>query len=265
MPMTSGLMVSAPIAEWEGKALSLADYLQLVAGWGTQTLDIFEPFFNTAPPAEVGKALKDHGLWCACCYAAADLVAAGSEAETKADGAIKQGIENAVAVGSPLLFTYGSQHSHAGEDDFQRYIERLGGLLPLFVGTGVTFVVENAGGLMHTAADMRRMMEVLAPGGLRLCQDTGNFYLWEQDEVAAVDPLIEWTVHFHVKDYVDQSWTGPLSPAATSVNLGEGEVDHDAVFEHLRKAGYGGVLALEPHCVDAIAPGLSTLNGWIAG
>jgi sugar phosphate isomerase/epimerase len=265
MSMTSGLMVTRPLEQWDGKALGLSDYLKLVKGWGTETLDIFEPFFEVCPPAELRTALSDHGLRCACCYAAADLVAIGAEAEARGDDAIKLGIENAAAVGAPLLFTYGSQHGHAGEENFQRYIGRLGDLLPLFQGTGITFVVENAGALMHRPQDMHRMMEVLALGGLRLCQDTGNFYLWEQDEVAAVALLADWTVHFHVKDYVDRHRKAPLSPGATDVNLGEGAVRHSPVLEALRQAGYEGVLALEPHTAQAIAPGLQTLNRWIAG
>ena len=117
---------------------------------------------------------------------------------------------------------------------------------------------------MHTAADMQRMMEVLALRACDCVRTRGTSTCGSKTRCRG-GSAHQWTVHFHVKDYVQPVLDGPAEPGGDSVNLGEGEVDHVGVLEHLRNAGYSGVLALEPHCVEAIAPGLSTLNGWIAG
>lgn len=264
MTMKTGLMTSGPIKEWQGKALDLDGYLALVKSWGTQTLDIFPGFLNAAPARDVRRALDRHGLTCACYYIPADLCATGAQAETAAADAFAAGYENAAILGSPIVFTYGTQHTYAGEDMFRRYTERLGGMLSRFEKTGLTLVVENAGTLMHKVRDMLRLMDALGAAGLRLCVDTGNFHLWEQDEVEATRLARQWTIHFHVKDYVNQHWVGEGKPAATQVDLGTGAVRHAPVLEILRTTGYAGVLALEPHTHAAIAPGLRTLNGWLA-
>jgi sugar phosphate isomerase/epimerase len=263
MAMQAGLMTTGPIREWQGKALDLDGYLALVRGWGTETLDIFPTFLDAAPAKEVRRALDRQGLRCACYYIPADLCAAGAQAETAAEAAFAAGIENAVVLGAPIAFTYGTQHTYAGEAMFQRYAERLGGLLPQFAAAGLTLVVENAGTLMHRAQDMLRLMDLLAKDGLRLCLDTGNFHLWEQDEAEATRLAREWAIHFHVKDYVDQHWLGEGQPDATQVDLGTGSVRHAPVLEILHATAFSGVLALEPQSQAAIEPGLRTLTGWL--
>jgi sugar phosphate isomerase/epimerase len=264
MALQTGLMTSGPIKEWQGKALDLDGYLALVKGWGTQTLDIFPTFLNTAPAREVRRAMDRQGLACACYYIPADLCATGAQAEATAAEAFAAGYENAAILGSQLVFTYGTQHTYAGEDMFQRYRERLGAVLTRFEKTGLTLVVENAGTLMHKVQDMLRLMESLGSAGLRLCLDTGNFHLWQQDEVEATRLARPWTLHFHVKDYVNPHWQGPGKPGATQVDLGTGAVRHAEVMQILRASGYSGVLALEPQSHAAIEPGLRTLAGWLA-
>jgi sugar phosphate isomerase/epimerase len=259
----TGLMTSGPIREWQGKALDLDGYLALVKSWGLETLDIFPGFLSTAPAREVRRAMDRHGLTCACYYVAADLCATGAQAEATAAEAFAAGIENATTLGSPIVFTYGTQHTYAGEDMFQRYSERLGAMLARFDETEVVLVVENAGTLMHKAQDMLRLMDALGGAGLRLCVDTGNFHLWQQDEVEATRLTRPWTIHFHVKDYVKQLWLGPGQPDATMVDLGTGAVRHAEVMEILRRTNYAGTLAFEPHSETAIEPGLRTLAGWL--
>lgn len=265
MPIKTGLMTSGPFSEYEGQCVDLDGYLRLVKSWGLETLDIFPAFLEAAPARQAREALDRHGLSCACYYIAADLNATGAEAEGEALELFQQGIENATVLESPIVFTHGTQHSYAGEDMFGRYTERLGEMLPLVKDAGMTFVVENAGTLMHKVSDMLGLMDSLGEAGLRLCLDTGNFYLWEQDEVEATRLAMDWTIHFHVKDYVDQHWLeAETKPAATQVDLGTGEVRHAEILKLLREVNYDGVLAFEPHGNETIEPGLRTLAEWLA-
>lgn len=257
--MKTGLMVSGPLREYEGRALDLDAHLELLAGWGCETLDIFPGFLGDKTPAQMREALDRSGMSCACYYVGADLCA-----EPSTD-AFRKGIEVACALGSPLLFTHGTQHTHAGADDFARYAEGLSRLIPMHAQAGLTLVVENAGTLMHSIEDCVRMMEMLAPEGLRFCIDTGNFFLWEQDEVEATRALLAWTIHFHVKDYTGQHWVKPVTgPDAEHALLGVGEVRHEPILALLREAGFEGTLALEPPRLDWTAPGLATLANWTA-
>lgn len=263
LALKTGLMTSGPLTQWRGKALDLDGYLALLKSWGLETLDLFPEFLNAVPARDVRRAMDHRGLTCACYYVAADLCASGAQAEVTAAAAFAAGIENATILGSPIVFTYGTQHTYAGEDMFQRYTERLGAMLARFRKTGLILVVENAGTLMHTAKDMLRLIDALGGAGLRLCLDTGNFHLWQQDEVEATRLARKWTVHFHVKDYVKQHWLGPGQPDATQVGLGTGAVRHAEVMQILRSTGYAGTLAFEPHNEAAIEPGLRTLSAWL--
>ncbi len=263
MAIKLGLMTTGPFSEHAGQPVDLDGYLGLVRGWGLENLDIFAEFFRAAPPATVREALDRHGLTCACYYIATDLNATGPEAEAKADEAFRQGLENAHILGAPLAFTYGTQHTYAGADMLQRYIDRLGAMLPLFAGTGITFVIENAGTLLHKVADMLQVIDQLGDAGLRLCLDTGNFYLWEQDEVAATRRALSWTVHFHFKDYIDQRWLGEGQPTARQMALGAGVVRNAEVLAILQQEGFAGTLALEPASVQTIEPDIKTLRAWL--
>lgn len=264
MPIKSGLMMFKPMDAHQGNPLDLDAFLGLVKGWGLETIDVFPGFLGALPAADLRRAMDEHGLACACYYIAADLNAEGAEAEQAALDLFKQGMDNAATLGAPICFTHGTQHSYAGEDMFQRYTDRLGEMLGLFEDTDMMLIVENAGTLMHKVDDMLRLMDALGEAGLRLCLDTGNFHLWGQDEVDATRRALPWTVHFHVKDYVDQHWVEPgAKPAATQVDLGTGDVRNLEALAVLQEANWEGVLAFEPHGDDSIEPGLKTLTRWL--
>ena len=256
-------MISAPVTEWQGQTLTFDASLELLRSWGTDTLDIFPGFLRDRTPQTVRAALDRAGLTCACYYISADLNNPESQAMASAEEAFRTGLETATILGAPIVFTHGTQHTYAGEDMFQRYRDRLGEMLALVEQTAMTLVVENAGTLMYKADDMLRLIEYLGDSGLRLCLDTGNFYLWEQDEVDAVERALGPSLHLHVKDYVDRGWTGPGKPTATTVPLGQGSVRHEPIITLLRKAGFDGVLALEPGGLANIQPGLRALCTWL--
>jgi hypothetical protein len=61
MPMQSGLMMFKPMEQYQGKPVDLDGFLELVAGWGLETLDIFLPFLGDRPASEVRAAMDRHG------------------------------------------------------------------------------------------------------------------------------------------------------------------------------------------------------------
>ncbi len=248
MALTSGIMwYGKQIAEptWEGEELTVAELFGKLKGMGIDTIDVFGRSIDEYGLDTVLSALDETGMKCACYYIGADLVADDAEKVEAADEAFTVGIERAQALGAPICFSCGSQHSHRGEEDFQRYLDRLGEKLELFKDIEQTLVLENAGHLLHTGEHMVRAAEALGDDGLRLCPDTGNFTLWGVDALEAVKMCMPWTAHMHIKDYAER-WEEDGNPRGREAILGQGITPVAEVFEVLHSEDWDGVVAWEP-------------------
>lgn len=248
MALTSGIMwygrqISTPT--WEGEELTVAELFGKLKGMGIDTVDIFSRSVDAYGLDTINSALAETGMTCACYYIGADLVADDAEAVAAADEAFLVGIETARALGAPICFAGGSQHSHRGEEDFKRYLDRLGEKLQLFKDIEQTLVIENAGHLLHTGEQMVRAAEALGDEGLRLCPDTGNFTLWGVDVMDAVMKCLPWAAHFHIKDYAER-WEEDGNPRGREAVLGQGITPVEEVFELLHAEDWTGVVAWEP-------------------
>ncbi len=248
MAMTSGIMwygrqLYPPT--WHGEELSPAETFGTLKGLGLETVDIFSRHVDDYGVDTLREALDESGLRCACYYITGDLVSDDPEKRKAVDEAFPRGIEVAQELGAPICFTAGSQHAHSGEENFQRYLDRLGEKLQLFKDTDLTLVIENAGSLLHTGEDMVRAAEALGDEGLRLCPDTGNFTLWGVDEVEAVKMCLPWAAHFHLKDYAER-WEEDGKVGGTEAILNQGITPIGEIMDMLHEADWDGVLAWEP-------------------
>jgi len=230
---------------WRGDELEPAELFANLKAMGVEGMDIFARAVDQYGIDTLAAALDSSGLECSCYYIAADLVTDDAEASQAADEAFIRGIENAQTLGTEICFTHGSQHAHKGEDNFQRYIDRLGEKLQLFKDLDLTLVIENAGHLLHTGDDMVRAAEALGDEGLRLCPDTGNFTLWGVDVIDAVTKCLPWTVHFHIKDYAER-WEEDGNVRGNEAVLGEGATPVGEVFDILHDEAWSGWTAWEP-------------------
>lgn len=230
---------------WRGEEQEPAEQFAMLKEMGIEGIDIFARAADQYGVDTLTSALDSSGLECSCYYIPADLVADEPEKVQLADEAFPKGIENAQQLGATVCFTHGSQHAHKGEENFQRYIDRLGEKVQLFKDIEQTLVIENAGFLMHTGDDMVRICEVLGDEGLRLCPDTGNFTLWGVDEMDAVTKCMPWTAHFHIKDYAER-WEENGAPRGKEAILGQGVTPVAQIFEMLEAQSWSGWAAWEP-------------------
>lgn len=247
MSMRPGIMWMGKLYPpvWHGDELEPAELFANLKAMGVEGIDIFARAVDQYGVDTLADALDSSGLQCSCYYISADLVTDDPEKSGLADEAFPKGIENAQTLGASVVFTHGSQHAHKGEDNFQRYIDRLGEKLQLFKDIDQTLVIENAGFLLHTGEDMVRACEALGDEGLRLCPDTGNFTLWGQDAFEAVEMCMPWTIHFHMKDYAER-WDEDGGVRGKEAILGQGTTAVAEVFEMLHKQAWSGWTAWEP-------------------
>jgi len=242
--MRPSYMIFSVPDTWQGNPITTRDFFQVLRDAGLEGVDIFPPVLETVEGGAVQlRALLDEvGLETACYYRSLDLI--DPERESEVNLLFDEAVAVCAALGCRYLFTHGSQHRYEGDENRRRYIEQLRGLVDRLEGTGLTLVIENAGLLMHSVAQMREVLEGVDREGLRLALDSGNFYLWHQDEVAAFGELLPYTVHLHVKDYVNRRFEGK-NPKADGIELGRGEVRHGEILELLRNAAYRGWMAYE--------------------
>lgn len=121
---------------------------------------------------------------------------------------------------------------------------------------GVQLALENHGAWTNQPEVVDALLDQFGPCGLRLCLDTGNFYVTGQHPLSEVyramerfAPLVT-TAHVkngtyppEVRETQRDSEQFPYSKH--SVVIEKGDIDHTRVFETLKVAGYDGPLFYE--------------------
>ncbi|GAB2670265.1 sugar phosphate isomerase/epimerase family protein [Paenibacillus thermoaerophilus] len=99
---------------------------------------------------------------------------------------------------------------------------------------------------------------------LRSTFDTGNFLLVDEDPLRALDMLLPYIGHVHVKDFREtvggryQSLGGKTYEGA---DLGQGAVPLVEIVKRLERAGYKGELVLEYEGTGDEAEGIRASDG----
>ncbi|MFW6156647.1 MAG: sugar phosphate isomerase/epimerase family protein [Armatimonadota bacterium] len=244
MAVIPGIMWSSPLSVWHGEKLDPIGLMNLLAEMGLCTIDIFMRHVDTWGVDALRAALGASGLRCSCFYIKGDLLATGEELE-KVDEDFTRGIEAAKALGAPLIFTHGTQHTREGESALKAYIGALRERNAQVRDAGRILVIENAGLLARTPEHLLTIVDALGDEGLSLCPDVGNFSIWEIDEVKAVRRLLPWTAHVHLKD-LSPEWVGNKKARGASAVLGRGVTPIAEIVELLQAQAWEGAAVWEP-------------------
>lgn len=261
MSITPGIMWGGPFSPpvWYGEELDPTGFMNLLADMGLSAIDIFQRHVDAYGLRALRDALFESGLRCSCFYIQGDLLAEGED-RREVDEDFARGIDAAKALGSPLVFTHGSQHTREGEEALEAYIGVLHERTHQVNEACMTLVIENAGKLAHTPKHLLRVMDALGDEGLRLCPDVGNFSIWGIDEVDAMRRLLPWTAHIHLKDLAPE-WVGNPEARGASAVLGQGVTPIAEVIELLRAQAWDGAAVWEPgpHDEQGITDGIEEL------
>ena len=233
--------LSPPV--WYGETLDPTGMMNLLAEMGLSSIDIFQHHVAQWGIESLREGLADSGLDCSCFYIKGDLLATGEERE-KVDEDFARGIDAAKALGAPLIFTYGTQHTHEGADAREAYIGALRERNRQVLDSGMTLAIENAGMLARTPEHLLAIIEVLGDEGLRLCPDVGNFSIWGIDEVDAIRRLLPWTAHVHLKDLAAK-WVGDPQGRGASAVLGHGVTPIEEITAVLQAKAWEGAAVWE--------------------
>jgi len=199
---------------------------------------------------ELRRMADDHGVLVICHTFSADFNHEDDAARREAVDSAKQGIDDAVELGAPVVMI--PTGWKAGEDrnaTRRRWIRGLKELQPTAQEAGVILTVENFPGAQSPfviAADMLEAVREVP--GMKITFDNGNAAGGE-DPAESFARCAEHVVHAHFKDWsVAGEGRGILmlngrryEPAL----IGEGIVDHQSCLAAMQAAGYDGYINIE--------------------
>ncbi len=261
MAITPGIMWGQPLSPpvWYGEELDPAGLMNLLARIGLRSIDIFARHVDAYGVRELREALDESGLACSCFYIQGDLLAEGGD-RAEVDGDFARGIEAARAIGSPLVFTHGTQHTREGAEALSAYTDVLRERNEQVREACMTLVIENAGVLVRTPEHLLTILDALGGDGLCVCPDVGNFSIWGVDEADALRRLLPWTAHVHLKD-LHPDYVGNEHGRGVPAVLGQGVTPIAGVIELLQAQAWQGAAVWEPgpHDEAGITEGIAEL------
>jgi sugar phosphate isomerase/epimerase len=220
-------------------------------------------------PAELRKMSLDAGLEIACYTFFAARLQAGAQDWLDE---IKQSIDNAIALGTPIvMIPTGVNDKMSRKDYLYLWIDALRKIAPLCDQAGIILTVENYPGkdsAFVTAADFLEAKKHIPQ--LKLTYDDGNAATGE-DPLTSIKLCKDDIVHVHFKDWYisDRPAEGYREMLNgkyfKSALIGQGDVPTAACLNALKAINYKGFINIEYESDDipadqAIAQAVSFLN-----
>ena len=236
----------------EGR-LGILDFPEVCDRAGLEAIELndFALKEDWAVIREVKRRAARHGLGI-CAVAIENNYYRATPAEIDKERAhIETYLDIAAFLGAPLLRVDTSPYGKGlpesiipdgvtHEMAFEAAVRTFRSLMPEAEERGITFVLENHGGISRGSADQLRITEAVGSEWFRINLDTGNYHA---DPMAGTEPFEDFLeatdrvapylafVHAKIWDVTD--------------DLREPTLDYDAFFERLARHGYRGPLSIE--------------------
>ncbi|NOZ19842.1 MAG: sugar phosphate isomerase/epimerase [Planctomycetes bacterium] len=235
------------------KKLDLLDFPEVCDRAGLEAIEINDFCLKSdwTIIRELKRRVARHGLGI-CAVAVENNYYRTSAEEIEGERAhIEEYLDIATFLGAPLLRVdtspYGKNLPQSiipegvtDEMAFDAAVKTFRSLMPLAGEKGITFVLENHGGISRTSADQIRLTEAVDSEWFRINLDTGNYHA---DPMAGTEPFEDFLeatervapylafCHAKIWDVTD--------------DLREPTLDYDRFFEVLREVDYRGPISIE--------------------
>jgi len=146
------------------------------------------------------------------------------------------------------LFVSHLPSKYVEEKYFERVIKNIKKLLPEIKKYNVEIAFENHGGITATLKDILKIIESITDNQIGVNFDPANFVPWGQDPIEALNKLISYIKHCHLKDIVYTN-NGKLE-GYEFVTLGKGIIDYKKIFNILKRNKYKKYLSIESEVSD---------------
>ncbi|NLE77860.1 MAG: sugar phosphate isomerase/epimerase [Chloroflexi bacterium] len=207
---------------------------------------------------EVRRIIQGHGLDVVGIYARGGSYANLSDAACQEQlDHLKRYVEMGAELGAGFVVDWpgGPPPAQAQATDWARAAHWLGLAADGAAAAGLRIALElHFGGLVETADDGLKMLDLIGRDNVGLIYDAGNLHLTPAPYgPEVIRRLGSRIIHFHVKDEALRGEPGDPSRGEMFGRvfwhrfLGEGEVDHQPLFRAMQGIGYQGYLSVECH------------------
>jgi sugar phosphate isomerase/epimerase len=124
--------------------------------------------------------------------------------------------------------------------EHRAFVDGYQALMPHAEQAGVVIALKPHGGNSATGPLLRQTMDDVGSPNFKACIDAGNVRYYEGiDPVADIDPIVADAVVTCLKDHSGDRGNGNFPI------IGDGGVDHPALFAKMSAAGYSGPMLIE--------------------
>jgi sugar phosphate isomerase/epimerase len=217
-------------------------FLDLRGAWGRNVLD-----FTPADVEQLGRSLGSHGARVSTIASPIGKSEIGRDAEYER-GRLETAIRLAESFETAFIRVFSFYHPGLEPGVCRdEVLHRLDGFAARAARARVTLLLENEADLWgDTPERCRDLLEAVGSPHLRLTLDTGNFAAVGVRSADEAYPLLRpYLAHVQIKDVRRRDGEA----AVTLPGEGDGQIRE--LLRALRRDGYRGFLALEPHLAQA--------------
>ncbi|XOK62291.1 sugar phosphate isomerase/epimerase family protein [Paenibacillus elgii] len=231
---------------------TVIDFLSFCRKEGIDSVELLNVFWQNQAREldEVVRYTRENGIQVVSYAVGNDFVSALEEGRSAALREITDAFPVAKALGTSVVRVFsGSLHPGIDYDQARGWIiSGLSEAAKQAEEAGITLALENHGQLAGRGGQVKDIIEQVGSKALRSTFDTGNFLLVDEHPSQAIEPLLPYIAHVHVKDFKRHSEGRYLSLSGQTFEgavAGEGDTHLASLIERLEACGYAGAYVLE--------------------
>lgn len=231
---------------------TVMDFLSFCRKEGIDSVELLNVFWKNQDREldEVVRYCRENGIRVASYAVGNDFVSESEERRSAALREITDAFSVAKALGTSLVRVF-SGSLHPGIDYGQALgwiVSGLSEAAKRAEAAGITLALENHGQLAGRGGQVKDILEQVGSKALRSTFDTGNFLLVDEHPSQAIEPLLPYIAHVHVKDFKrhpEGRYTSLGGQTFEGTVAGEGDTHLASLIERLEASGYAGAYVLE--------------------
>ncbi|WP_195575644.1 sugar phosphate isomerase/epimerase family protein [Paenibacillus sp. 1001270B_150601_E10] len=231
---------------------TVIDFLSFCHDQGIHQVELLDVFWKDVDKElpEVIGYLNQHNIKAISYAVTNDFVSQELEARQAALDKIRSAFPIAASLGASVIRVFsGNLNGDITYEAAQQWIvEGLSAAAKEAESLGLTLCLENHGQLAGTAKQVQSILEQVHSPALKSTFDTGNFLLVDEEPLQALNELLPFIEHVHLKDFTITEGGRYRSLSGLTYEgrvLGEGVAQIEPILRTLKANGYSQGIVLE--------------------